>query len=112
MKNGTGENFDVPPGEYYDIDLMQPPFNLTAPLLAFNELTCGPRRAGPQQCGGARARPRGARGRHVARSLQCCSMLCGERAQRAPEVGPTRMARGQRHVQLWPTSLSCRPASA
>ena len=57
MKNGTGENFDVPPGEYYDIDLMQPPFNLTAPLLAFHELTCGRLRRPPPR------RPAAVRGR-------------------------------------------------
>ncbi len=36
-KNG---NVNIPAGQVFDIDLMQAPFALDAPLLAYNELTC------------------------------------------------------------------------
>lgn len=119
MKNGTGENFDVPPGEYYDIDLMQPPFNLTAPLLAFNELTCGrpaPPRRGPLQCRGACGRLCGARGCHIALPLQCSGMLSRERPKWAPELSPrgwpqcrgmSSRDRGPRHVDQPAPEAGC-----
>jgi len=31
---------NIPAGQVFDIDLMQAPFALDAPLLAYNELTC------------------------------------------------------------------------
>ena len=35
-----GGNRNIAAGQVFDIDLMQAPFGLDAPLLAYNELTC------------------------------------------------------------------------
>ena len=37
-----GGNRDIAAGQAFDIDLMQAPFGLDQPLLAYNELTCAP----------------------------------------------------------------------
>lgn len=37
-----GGNRDIAAGQVFDIDLMQAPFGLDQPLLAYNELTCEP----------------------------------------------------------------------
>lgn len=37
-----GGNRDIAAGQAFDIDLMEAPFGLDQPLLAYNELTCDP----------------------------------------------------------------------
>ncbi len=40
MHGNTNGNTNIPAGQVFDIALMQAPFTLDAPLLAYNELTC------------------------------------------------------------------------
>ena len=40
IHGSTNGNTNIPAGQVFDIDLMQAPFTLDAPLLAYNELTC------------------------------------------------------------------------
>ncbi len=119
-----GANHNIQAGGVFSIDLMQAPFGLDAPLMAYNELTCARRCPPPCNTGGPthatcdvgglqvrRAPTRACKALSLLNDICAALQLLRCVTELVTRVGHMELAPALQTAQLWPQALLARRAS-